>query len=368
MNVAYPLPMPAKTPFEANDDVFVIAEIGKNFIQSEEEVSAETYLENARALVNAAKEAGVDAVKFQTHEVEDEQLDTEVTSPHFRGSDRYSWVTRNTNATPAEFWNAIAEHCEKKEITFFSTPMSRKAARKIDALVPFWKVGSGDVLDYVLLNELIRSKKPIIISTGMVSLEELDDVVRYLTDADVQLGILYCISHYPCFAEDFNLSTIELFREKYPHAVIGFSDHSHGHLAALAAVRTGARIIEKHFSLSRDLWGSDHKVSLTPDRMASMVRAIRNGEALSVDTAMYMGEKQQELEGAQNPFRPYFNKKLVAGRDLSEGTVLTEEMVFALRPAKAIDGTSANELAEVLGKTIARNLEKYDPIALDCLK
>src|SRR3989344_5865896 len=147
------------------DGVFVIAEIGKNFIQTKEEKSVEEYLENAKRLIDAAIESGADVVKFQTHEVEDEQLNIDITSPHFAGSDRYSWLTRNTLATPISFWQELKKYCDKKGIIFFSTPMSRKAAQKLEQVgVPMWKVGSGDVQDYVTLNYMIRTGKPIIIS------------------------------------------------------------------------------------------------------------------------------------------------------------------------------------------------------------
>ncbi|PIP60404.1 hypothetical protein COX00_03470, partial [Candidatus Uhrbacteria bacterium CG22_combo_CG10-13_8_21_14_all_47_17] len=142
--------------------VFVIAEIGKNFIQSEDERSVDEYLRNAIALAQAAKDAGAHAVKYQTHTVEDEQANVEVVSPHFKGSDRYRWVKRNEDVTPMDgFWKPLKEACDKIGIPFFSTPMSRASAQKLDALnVPFWKVGSGDILDFVMLDYLRRSGKP----------------------------------------------------------------------------------------------------------------------------------------------------------------------------------------------------------------
>ncbi|HCI03631.1 MAG: N-acetylneuraminate synthase family protein [Candidatus Peribacteraceae bacterium] len=356
-----------ESPFASNNP-FIVAEIGKNFIQSEEDKSVDEYISNAIKLIDAAKEAGADAVKFQTHEVEDEQLNIDVTSPHFKGSDRYTWVKRNTEATPIEFWQKVKSHCDNLNMIFFSTPMSRKAAIKLEQFdVPFWKVGSGDVQDYVMLNELIRTKKPIIISTGMVSLSELDEAVGYLSSNGVKLGILYCVSLYPCPHEQFNLATIEMLEEKYPNATIGFSDHSIGHDAVFAALKMGAKIIEKHFSLSRDLWGSDHKVSMTPDEMQRMVNAIRLGEYQEFDHSPFLGSKEKELEGANNPFRPFFNKKLIAGKNLSGGQILQEDAVFAMRPAKEIEGFEANRLNDILGKTIAKNLNKYDAIASDSI-
>ena len=295
------------------DYVFVIAEIGKNFIQSEDERSVEEYLQNAKDLVNKAVEAGADAVKFQTHEVEDEQLDINIVSPHFQGSDRYSWVTRNTNATPLDtFWKPLKKYCDEKGIIFFSTPMSRKAAQKLNEVnVPFWKVGSGDVQDYVTLDYMISTGKPIIISNGMVGLKELDEVINYITLKGSRLSVLYCISQYPAPSEYFNLSTIEYLKEKYPNVTVGFSDHSIGYDISLASIKLGASIIEKHFSISRDLWGADHKVSMTPDEMKEMVDAIRAGEYEKADPTPCYGKKDKELEGADNMFRPYFNKSLM---------------------------------------------------------
>lgn len=326
-------------------------------------------MENAIALVDAAVDSGVDAVKFQTHEVEDEQLNLDITSPHFKGSDRYSWVTRNTNATPLSFWKAVKQHCDKRGMMFFSTPMSRKAAMKLDQVgVDLWKVGSGDVQDNVTLDYITSSGKPIIISTGMVSLKELDEVINHIQSKKAPVVVLYCISQYPCPPEHFNLGTIEYLQEKYPEIVIGFSDHSIGFDVTLAAVKLGAKVIEKHFSFSRDLWGADHKVSMTPDEMKKMVAAIRSGAYKDVNESKYYGDKERELDGAKNQFRPYFNKSLVAGTDIPAGTIITKESIFAMRPMMYAKGLPANQFEMVVGKTTTKELRKYDPITADALK
>src|SRR3989344_5470956 len=143
--------------------VFIIAEAGKNFIQTQEERSISEYLENAKKLVDKARWAGADAIKFQTHNVEDEQLNLKIVSPHFNGADRYSWLTRNTNATPVnEFWKPLKEYCDKKGIIFFSAPMSRGAAQRLSEVeVKLWKIGSGDILDFVAMDFMRRSSLPI---------------------------------------------------------------------------------------------------------------------------------------------------------------------------------------------------------------
>lgn len=344
--------------------VFIIAEIGKNFIQKKEKESVATYLENAKRLIDDASEAGVDAVKFQTHEVEDEQMDIPVISPHFSGSDRYSWVKRNTEATPFSFFEELKEYSEQKGLIFFSTPMSRKAAEKLEKLnVPLWKIGSGDVLDYVMLDYITKTKKPIIISTGMVSFKELDDVVSYIKKRDCPLSILYCVSKYPCPREEFNLGTIEYLKEKYPDLVIGFSDHSVGdNTIPLKAIKVGARIIEKHFSISRDLWGSDHKVSMTKNEMKELVNSVRNKEYEDIDISGFYGKKDKELEGAENKFRPYFNKSLVAGVEIKKDDTIQEHMVYAMRPCMHIDGLPSEKFHTILNKKVKRDLKKYEPI------
>lgn len=354
----------------SDGEVFVIAEIGKGFIQTKEEQTIETYLKNAKELIDAALETGVQAVKFQTHEYEDEQLNIDVTSPHFNGSDRYSWVKRNTDATPIEFWKELKEYAESKGLIFFSTPMSRKSAEKLESLdVSLWKVGSGDVEDHVMLDFLIETKKPIIISTGMVSFSELDEVVSYITSKGSPLTILYCVSEYPCPPEKFNLSTITYLKEKYPNLTIGFSDHSVGdNTVPLGAVKLGAQVIEKHFSLSRDFWGSDHKVSMTKEEMKDFVDSIKSGTYKNIDVAPCFGKKDRELEGATNQFRPYFNKSLVFGRDVKAGEIITKDMVFAMRPRMYIDGLHAHKLRDVLGKKAKKDFKKYDGIKLDSVE
>ena len=352
-----------------NDPVFIIAEIGKNFIETEDERPQEEYLENAKELIRLAYESGADAVKFQTHEVEDEQLPVHIVAPHFKGADRHAWVTRNTKITPTSFFKELKEYAEQLGIIFFSTPMSRKAAEKLDSLgMPLWKIGSGDIHDHVLLDFVAKTGLPSIISTGMTSVEELDRTVSYLQDNKISTAVLYCVSQYPAPKEAFNLSTITRFKNRYPHATIGFSDHSHGNEVALVAVKLGARIIEKHFSRDRELWGSDHKTSLIPEEFADMVRLIRAGEYQDVDATPYLGDTKRELEGATSEFRPYFNKTLVAGHDLPKGHVITMDDIYAMRPRMAGGEFDSHQTDELIGKKLSSALKKYDAFATTHLR
>lgn len=179
------------------------------------------------------------------------------------------------------------------------------------------------------------------------------------------LGILYCVSQYPAPAESFNLATIDRFKKAFPNATIGFSDHSIGCDAALAAVKLGARIIEKHFSFSRDWWGADHTVSMTPSDMKALVESIRCKAYESVDATAFYGDYDKELEGANNQFRPYFNKGLAAGRDIKAGELITEEMIYAMRPKMYLNGLASNCVGVVVGRRAKVDIGRYAPLSAE---
>lgn len=360
---------------KVQNGVFVIAEIGKGFIQTPDDRPVTEYLENAKKLACAAKEAGVDAVKFQTHIVEDEQVNVEVVSPHFKGSDRYSWVQRNMRATPRdEFWVPLQAYCAQIGIPFFSTPMSRSAARVLHGInVPLWKVGSGDMLDFVLLEYIASTNLPIILSTGMSTLAEVDHAVEYLKKRNAQLAILHCVSKYPCPPEELHLASIQFLRDRYD-VPTGFSDHSIGVDSALAAVALGATVIEKHFSFDRALWGSDHKVSMTPDEMARMVVEIREIQTNEAKKKEYldmeivkrgMGKSAKDMNADEAVFRPYFRKTLTAGCEIPAGTKLASDMIYAMRPQIALHGLPSEAFESVVGKVVNRMVKKYEPLTKD---
>ncbi|MBI2024702.1 MAG: N-acetylneuraminate synthase family protein [Candidatus Harrisonbacteria bacterium] len=354
--------------------VFIIAEAGKNFIQTEEDRPVEEYLKNAMRLVDEAAKAGADAIKFQTHNVEDEVLNIDFTSPHFnkKGSDRYTWVTRNTKATPVDkFWRPLKEYCDQKGIVFFSTPMSKGAAKILnEAGVNLWKIGSGDILDFVLLDYLRQSGKPIIISSGMSTLEEVEQAVKFLREKNDKVALLHCVSKYPCPPEELHLKTIDLYKEKFDMP-IGFSDHSIGIEPDLVAVAMGATILEKHFSMARTLWGSDHKVSMTPQELSDLVSGVKKvindaGERQKVLNGDFakrgMGSKTKVLQEGEAVFRPLFRKSLMAGQDIPAGTVITAEMVYAMRPQQYAGGLPSERYEDVIGKKTSKALKKFDPL------
>lgn len=352
---------------------FIVAEAGKNFIETADDRPVQEYLENAKRLARAAKDAGADAIKFQTHEVEDEQLHIAITAPHFKGADRYAWVTRNTRATPVnEFWRPLKEYCHKIGIVFFSTPMSRGAAKKLVQVdVPIWKVGSGDILDFVLLDFLASTKKPIIISSGMSTLEEVERSVQFLKKRGVQIALMHSLSKYPGELHEANLATIELYREKFPGVPVGFSENSPHTEPSLIAAAMRAGFVERHFGLGRNLWGSDHKVSSTPEefrRIAENIRLIavsaneRERWLKHPQFATIYGTREKVLRFDEAQFRPIFRKSLMAGADIPADTVLTAEHLFAMRPQQYAGGLPSERYEDVIGKRVTRNLKKYEPI------
>lgn len=358
--------------------VFIIAEAGKNFIQTEEERSVEEYLRNAKELVDKAAWAGADAIKFQTHNLEDEQLNVKVIAAHFKGMDRYSWVGRNDRATPVDkFWKPLKEYCDKKGIIFFSTPMSRGAAKRlIEVGVPLWKIGSGDLLDLVMLDYLRHTSLPIIMSSGASSFEEVQSTFKFLSDKNKRVALMHALSKYPGQPEEANLAIMELYREKFPGAPIGFSENSIGIEPSLIAVAMGATMIEKHFTIRRNLWGADHKVCSTPEEFKEMVdwiRAIESDPKIREKWlghskfAAILGKKEKVLRADESVFRPVFQKSLSAGQDIPAGTVLTAEMVYAMRPRSMHVGLPSEHYELVVGKKTKKPLKKYDPITNDVL-
>lgn len=357
---------------------FIVAEVGKNFIQTEDDRPVAEYLENAKRLADAAKAAGADAIKFQTHEVEDEQLNISITAPHFKAADRYAWVTRNTRATPVdEFWRPLKEYCDRKGIVFFSTPMSRGAARKLTEVdVPIWKVGSGDILDFVLLDYLAGTGKPIIISSGMSTLEEVASAIRFLQKRGATIALMHALSKYPGELHEANLGTIELYREMFPGIPIGFSENSPHTEPSLIATALGATFVERHFGASRTLWGSDHKVSSTPEEFRMIANGIRAIAASASERARWLahpqfaviyGKREKALQPDEAEFRPVFRKSLMAGADIRAGAALTSELIYAMRPQQYAGGLPSERYEEVIGRRIVKSLKKYEPITLAAL-
>jgi len=350
--------------------VEVIIECGKNFVTTEEEQPLDVLIIEAKKLIDSAKDCGAKIVKFQTHTVEDEvHPNINITSPHFN-HDRYSWVKRNSY--PAEFWGEIKDYCVSVGLEFMATPMSRGAAELLDEIgVDRWKIGSGDVLDFVLLDYVRDTNKPVLLSSGMSTLEELKMSYQYLKEKVSDITILHCVSQYPCPRERLNLNTIPFLKKEFPEAKVGFSDHSLGIEASILASRMGVIVIEKHFTLDKNSWGPDHKMSLVPEEMKHLISALEGEEHVKkgfpVDKESFsipksaLGEKGKYMNGAD--FRPSFLKGLYASRDLKKGEMYEPEMIYAMRP-KSQWAVPSQNYPHFLGQFVPENIKKYDPVKI----
>mgnify|MGYP001610854442 CR=1 FL=1 len=267
--------------------VKVIAECGKNFVHSKD-ITIPEALQNAKFLALKAKESGADIVKFQTHVFQDEYKK--------RSPERWEWIKFNQAITPYdEFWKLLKEYCDYIGIEFMTTPMSKMAAEKINDLVKTWKIGSADITDFELLNYVAETKKPLIVSTGMSNSVQIVQALDTLTKYGSKITLLHCVSLYPAPQETLNLMTICYWKEKYTGMPIGFSDHSNSILAPAVAIAMGAEVIEKHFTLNRDSFGFDHKISLEPNKFKMMVSNIRKVEMMLGKKEKILLPKEQEL-------------------------------------------------------------------------
>jgi sialic acid synthase SpsE len=221
-----------------------------------------------------------------------------------------------------------------------------------------------------MLDYLRNTGKPIIISSGMSTFAEIRKAVGFLRDKNKKVALLHCVSKYPCPPEELNLGTINFFKKKFG-IPIGFSDHSLSIEPALVAVALGAKIIEKHFSFDRNLWGSDHKASLTPEEFKKMAAGIRKLESNQGERqkylaegilGKYLGRRAKVLQDGESVFRPFFRKALVASRSIPRGTKIVPELVYAMRPLGFCNGLSSDKYQDVLGKKIRQDLKKYEPI------
>jgi len=323
---------------DQRSSTIIIAEAGVNHNGS---------VEMAHQLVNIAAEAGADAVKFQTFRSERLVSLSTPKAEYQRqrtGAEETQYEMLKQLELTQEAHEDLFNYCQEKDIHFLSTPFDRDSADLLETLgVEAFKVGSGDITNWSFLEHIAVKGKPIIISTGMSYLSEVDEAIRVVRRAgNDNLVILHCVSNYPAEPEDVNLRAMVTMANalKVP---VGYSDHTLGIEIAIAAVAMGACVIEKHFTLDRQLPGPDHQASLEPDEFQQLVTGIRQ-----VEKALGNGIKAPvESEG---PNRELVRRSLIAKCIIPAGTIITHEMLGALRPA---DGLSPANVHSVVGR-IAR--------------
>ena len=332
-------------------DCYVIAEIGHNHQGS---------VEKAKELFRAAKECGVDAVKLQKRSNRTLYTRAMYESPY--DNENSFGPTYGAHREALEFgWDDYVElkrYAGEIGVTFFATAFDVESADFLARLdVPAFKIASGDLTNLPLILHVAKIGKPIVISTGGGSIEDVQRAYDAVTSVNAQICLLQCTASYPAEPEDMNLRVITTFRERYPDFVIGLSDHQNGIAMADVAYILGARVIEKHFTLNRSWKGTDHAYSLEPVGMRKLVRDLRR-----VRAALGTGIKQPLPMEKKPLFK--MGKKLVAARGLPAGHVLTAADVAIKSPN---DGLPPYELPAVLGRTLCRAMAEDESILFDDL-
>ncbi len=315
--------------------VFIIAEIGSVHDGS---------FGNAMKLIGLAKECGADAVKFQTHIAEAETLRNAPQPPYFKGEPRFEYFQRTGFSLPQ--WKALKAHCDKLKIEFLSSPFSVEAVELLEKVgMKRYKIPSGEITNIPMIRRIAKTKKQVILSSGMSSFEELDEALKTIRAEHNDVIVLQCTSEYPCPYDQVGLNVLADMKKRYK-CFVGLSDHTLTTYACLAAVTLGASVIEKHLTFSRKMYGSDAKHSLEPAEFADMVQGIRAIEVMLASTIVKDAKHMKEM-------KEIFEKSVVSVCQIKKGTVITEKMIAVKKPGT---GIPARKFDDVVGRTAKRNI------------
>ncbi|MHA2282065.1 MAG: N-acetylneuraminate synthase family protein [Promethearchaeota archaeon] len=300
-------------------------------------------VDTAKEMIRQAKLAGADAIKFQHHIPDEEMLpDVPVSSnfdiPLYEFLKKYAFTLKQHSE--------LIEYCAKVDIQYLCTPFSLKAAQELELLdVTAFKIGSGEMTDLPTLSRIAIFGKPMIVSTGMATWEEIDRTYNALIEKGVPLALMNCVSEYPPVYQDINLKVIPRFIKRYPGAVIGHSDHTPDIYTCFAAVTLGAKLIEKHVILDKRQSGPDQSVSIDFRDLASLVDGIRKIEnALGDEKKVHQKEEQ---------IRKWAFRSIVSIRPLHKGERITQELIWSKRPGT---GIPSFRMDEVLGRILKKDL------------
>lgn len=331
---------------------YIIAEMSANHAGS---------MERAKEIIRAAKESGADCIKIQTYTPDTITIDCH--NEYFQ-IEKGTWEGENLYGlygkayTPWEWQGELKEEADKVGIDFLSTPFDKTAVDFLEDIgLEFYKIASFELVDIPLISYVASKGKPMIMSTGMATLEEIEEAVNAVKAAGLkELVVMKCSSAYPALPEDMHLRTISDLQEKLD-LPIGLSDHSMGSMSAATAVALGACVIEKHFCLGREIENPDSSFSMNPEEFAQMVREVRCVEA-ALGKPTYGVCKQEESNIG-------FRRSLFVVKDIAKGEVFTEENVRSIRPA---NGLKPIFMQDVLGLKAGRDLSFGTPLTFDALE
>lgn len=329
--------------FQNKQNNYIIAEISQNHDGS---------LGQAHAFIDAVAGTGADAIKFQTHIAEEESTPDEPFRVKFSYCDktRYDYWKR-MEFTP-EQWKGLYEHAVGQGLDFLSSPFSIVALEMLDEIgIPAWKFGSGEVFNDLLLKRAIATGKPIILSTGLSTVEEIDKQVKLVQEAGNPLLLMECTTAYPSKPEEIPIKLIEYYQGRY-RCPIGISDHSATIYPSLAAVTLGARAVEVHVAMSREMFGPDVKASVTIEELKQIVDGTE-----FISKMLEVQEDKSELSDDKKVLRTMFSKSIYAKRDLRAGEVLCEGDVGIKKPFCS-ESIAVEDYGKVLGKRIITDIDK----------
>lgn len=329
--------------FENKQKNYIIAEISQNHDGS---------LGQAHAFIDAVAETGADAIKFQTHIAEEESTPDEPFRVNFSYCDKTRYDYWKRMEFTYEQWQVLYDHAVERGLDFLSSPFSVVALEMLDKIgVPAWKFGSGEVFNDILLKRAIDTGKPIILSTGLSTLQEIDTQVKMVQEAGNPLLLMECTTAYPSMPEQIPIQRISSYLERY-HCPIGISDHSATIYPSLAAATLGARAFEVHVTMSRKMFGPDVKASVTMEELKQIV----DGTAF-VSKMLEAREDKSELSNGTKALRTMFSKSIYAKRDLRMGDVLDVADLGIKKPF-SVDGIAVEDYNKILGKRLSVNIMK----------
>ncbi len=329
--------------------VFIIAEAGVNHNGS---------IALAKQLVDAAKEAGADCVKFQTfiskNIVSKSAGKGEYQKKETLAEESQHDMLKKLELTFDEF-TELNEYCKEKRIKFFSTAFDNESVEFLHELgMSMWKIPSGDITNLPYLIKIAQLNQPVILSTGMSTMEDISKAISALQDNGAgEITVLHCTTEYPTPFEDVNLNAMLTIKEKFGLKV-GYSDHTKGIEVSIAAVALGATVIEKHFTLDRTMEGPDHKASLEPNELKELVNSIRH-----IEKALGDGEKNPANSELKN--MEIARKSILAKREIKKGEIFTQENLTVKRPG---NGISPMQWFEVIGTKASKDFNEDELIEL----
>jgi N-acetylneuraminate synthase len=300
----------------------------------------------AHAFVEAVAAAGADAVKFQTHIAAAESTPSEPFRVTFSRQDATRYAYWKRMEFTEEQWRGLAEHARGRGLLFLSSAFSIEAVDLLERIgMPLWKVGSGETSNTSLIDRMAATGAPVLLSSGMSPVEEIDAAVARVTARRVPVGLFQCTTAYPCPPEKVGLNMIPFFRERYG-CWVGLSDHSASIYPGLAGVALGMDMLEVHVTLSREMFGPDVPASVTSGELRLLVDGIR-----FIETMRDHPVDKDALARESAPMRAIFTRSIVAGQDLQAGTVLAREHLTVKKPGT---GLPPERLDDVVGRRLRR--------------